>query len=103
MPRTLATHLTGVTTDAPHPASYRPDLPLVANLSEQGRAREAEREEEIEKAREEGKREGLDEAQEERDEIRGELWEQFKKEAKRELAMDLAQTIDSLELPEAAA
>lgn len=26
--RTLDTHLVGVTADAPHPESYRPDLPL---------------------------------------------------------------------------
>jgi hypothetical protein len=28
MPRTLATHLVGVTVDKPHPRGYRPDLPL---------------------------------------------------------------------------
>lgn len=28
MPRTLDTHLAGVSTHQPHPESYRPDLPL---------------------------------------------------------------------------
>jgi hypothetical protein len=29
MPRTLDNHLVGVTTNAPHPESYCPDLPLL--------------------------------------------------------------------------
>lgn len=29
MPSTLDNHLTGVSATAPHPASYRPDLPLL--------------------------------------------------------------------------
>jgi hypothetical protein len=29
MPRTIENHLAGVTTNAPHPESYRPDLPLL--------------------------------------------------------------------------
>lgn len=31
MPRTLDNHLAGVSATAPHPESYRPDLPLLTN------------------------------------------------------------------------
>lgn len=47
---TLDNHLTGVTEDAPHPQSYRPDLPLRSDLFTVN--------EEVEEAREEGREAG---------------------------------------------
>jgi hypothetical protein len=37
MPRTLDNHLVGVTTNAPHPESYCPDLPLLLVENPQGK------------------------------------------------------------------
>jgi flagellar biosynthesis/type III secretory pathway protein FliH len=50
---TLDTHLAGVTADHPHPASYRPDLPLRGEF--QG---DADEESAADEAREEGRESG---------------------------------------------
>jgi flagellar biosynthesis/type III secretory pathway protein FliH len=51
MPRTLDNHLTGVRPNAPHPESYRPDLPLRSELAPDPDEEEREMELEDEKER----------------------------------------------------